>query len=337
MELPVEIPVFLPLQRLSRQSFFLEFWFLDISFQDLSYFCQVESHEWHFFSSKNPPHPSPHKKKNKKLHDFVKVRLLLTWSIWTVAPVAGSYDGVALDEWPYPLRCFFRCELVIPGSLGWKPMVTVFQVLWEGTLESSLQIHWGALFFFPHHRFLCWLGSCWKKGARLFTNGCWLVLDAQVMRFLEWWKWNAKSINRADPDKQKQRNLEPCRGFCSCSRCILPSGNLTKQFKVQHLYIYLIYFPPLHKKGTPIFSFKKNRANRALLVCVGCTSEIPPSTVTFSDIRYPQPCRVQVSTSHNPVKDGLMAGDLTHQYGTKCMAGASGIGLHCYIFVKTEV
>lgn len=151
--------LFCPFKRLSRQSLFLEFWFLDISFQDLSYFCQVESHEWHFFSSKNPPHPSPHKKKNK-LHDFVKVRLLLTWSIWTVAPVAGSYDGVALDEWPGSAAC--RCELVIPGSLGWKPMVTVERYFGKEPLKAVSRFI-EARCFFPHHRFLCWLGSCWTR------------------------------------------------------------------------------------------------------------------------------------------------------------------------------
>ena len=190
-----------------------------------------------FFPPKNPPHPSPPPKKNK-LHDFVKVRLLLTWNHLDSSSSGWKlwWSGLGWVTLSAPLLFSLRVKHPwifrmktngdrFPGTLGRNP--------WKQSPDSLRRV----VFFPASYRFLCWLGSCWKKGARLFTNGCWLVLDAQVMRFLEWWKWNAKSINRADPDKQKQRNLEPCRGFCSCSRCILPSGNLTKQFKVQHLYI----------------------------------------------------------------------------------------------------
>lgn len=136
--------LFCPFKRLSRQSLFLEFWFLDISFQDLSYFCQVESHEWHFFSSKNPPHPSPHKKKKqaswlRESSTFTDLKHLDSsssgWKLW--------WSGLG---WVTGLRCL-SLRVSHPWISRMKTNGDRWKVLWEGTLESSVQIHWGALFF----------------------------------------------------------------------------------------------------------------------------------------------------------------------------------------------
>ncbi len=111
-------------------TFFLEFWFLIFIFR-ITWMTYV--------SSKNPPKTQP-QQKTSELFPL------------TVAPVAGSYDGVALDEWPGRIIL----DLSLKTMWFWK-------VLWEGTLESSVQIHWGA-FDWPASMFT-WLGhrSCFEK------------------------------------------------------------------------------------------------------------------------------------------------------------------------------